>query len=246
MDRAICVTWYDLPAEGRETHLQWLHERYIPLVLGRWAALWAAHYESVCHFLPPGRVRHVEDGVVAAGNSYILLFGARDAHAFADPMPTALHASLPEADRRMLAARNGERTQIFTEEARLAGPESGNREGECGLSPCIQIGSFSAASFEDEEGVLDWYAHNRMAAMKHLTGCLGVRKYVSVTGWAKHGILYEFVSLESRNEHFPGHADRMPEMKAWSDRIVPTLVHAPGSPNVARRLWPRVKRTPAG
>jgi len=30
-------------------------------------------------------------------------------------------------------------------------------------------------------------------------------------------------------------------MEEWTDRVVRKLVHAPGSPNVALRIWPPVK-----
>ena len=93
--------------------------------------------------------------------------------------------------------------------------------------------------FRSEDEVLDWYANWRLPSMQKLPGCLGIRKLVSVSGWAKHGVLYEFVSLQARNEHFPTHERANPEMEAWTDRLVRTLVHAPGSPNVARRIWPR-------
>ena len=242
MDRAIWVTWYDLASAGREDYLSWLHESYIPRVLRQPGVLWGAHYESVDHYLPPGRVRHVDDPAVATGNAFILLFGATDAHAFARPVPSRLNASLPADERKMLELRSRERVQIFTEEARVEGPEIHRREGEWTLSPCIQIGSFNAESFQAEEALLEWYAHNRMAAMTDLPGCVGVRKYVSVCGWAKHGVLYEFTSLEERNAHFPGHADSKPELKSWSDKLVPSLIHAPGSPNVARRVWPMSRR----
>lgn len=29
-----------------------------------------------------------------------------------------------------------------------------------------------------------------------------------------------------------------PELEAWTDRVVRELVHAPGLPNLARRIWP--------
>lgn len=237
-DRAIWVTWYDLPETGLDGHLSWLHERYVPAILQRPGVLWAAHYRSVKHDLPPGRVRHVTDPSIPAGHQYILLFGARDSHAFANPVPSKLNAGLGEDDRKMLAMRSGARSQVFAEEARLDGPEAGRREGRYALSPCIQIGSFNSGSWQEEEGLLDWYAGNRMAAMRDLPGCLGVRKYVSVFGWAKHGVLYEFTSLEERNRHFPTHANNKPELRTWSDKLVPSLMHAPHSPDVAVRLWP--------
>jgi hypothetical protein len=64
---------------------------------------------------------------------------------------------------------------------------------------------------------------------------------VSVTGWAKHSVLYEFVSVEARNKYFPDHEKATPEMDAWTDRLVRKLLHAPGSPNVAGRIWPPIK-----
>ena len=35
----------------------------------------------------------------------------------------------------------------------------------------------------------------------------------------------------------PKHEYGNPEMKAWSKRLVPKLTHAPGSANLARRIW---------
>jgi len=54
-------------------------------------------------------------------------------------------------------------------------------------------------------------------------------------------VLYEFDSLAARDEYFPFHENARPEMAAWTDTLVRKLIHAPGSPNVATRLWPLVK-----
>ena len=234
MDRAIRVAWYDLPDTGRAEYFAWLHSEHLPALLKQPGYLWAAHYENVDNQVPPGRVRHVNDAAVASGNAFIVIVGVEDAHVFAHH---------PAPPHRMLGVRRHERVQIFAEEARLDGPSATLREGRWTLAACIQIGSFSTGHYSDEEGVLDWYVHNRMAAMRDLPGCLCVRKYVSVTGWAKHGVLYEFESLALRNEHFMRHANAQSENRAWSDKLVPSLIHAPGSPNVAVRLWPPRRNT---
>ena len=56
----------------------------------------------------------------------------------------------------------------------------------------------------------------------------------SVAGWAKQSILYEFLSLEGRNhfirEHEDGNANR-----AWTDKVIEALTHAPGSATLATR-----------
>lgn len=46
MDRALWVTWYDLPAAGCDAYLSWLHGVYIPRLLERPDLLWAAHYAT--------------------------------------------------------------------------------------------------------------------------------------------------------------------------------------------------------
>ena len=85
---------------------------------------------------------------------------------------------------------------------------------------------------------MDWLllVRTRRSRQCGLAGCAGIRKLLSVSGWAKHGVLYEFSSLEARNTYFPDHEKANPEMEAWTDRLVRKLMHAPGSPNVAVRL----------
>ena len=77
--------------------------------------------------------------------------------------------------------------------------------------------------------------------MKKLPGCQGVRKLVSISGWAKHAILYEWSSPDARNSTFVDHEMANPEMEAWTDHVVRKLVHAPGSPNLAQRIWPIIE-----
>ena len=45
-DRGLWATWYDLPVEGRDAYLNWLHATYLPALLKRPGYLWAAHYAS--------------------------------------------------------------------------------------------------------------------------------------------------------------------------------------------------------
>jgi len=44
-------------------------------------------------------------------------------------------------------------------------------------------------------------------------------------------------SVAARNENFVDHESRNhPEQAAWSEKVTGQVVHAPGSPNVARRI----------
>ena len=239
IDRAFWISWYDLPQEGRDDVLAWTHDAYISKVLERPGVLWAAHYASESDFTPlggGGRISHKKKPgpEVPTGDRYILIFGAREPHAFMNPSPRDFHASLSGRDRAMLAKRVAERTNLMLEEARINGPE-----GDGGMlpGPAIQLGSFNAGSFEDEEAMADWYARWRLPSLEALPGCIRVRKLVSVAGWAKHACFYEFTSLEARERHSVHYEKPRPEMVKWSTDVVRDTVHAPGSANVAARIY---------
>lgn len=244
MDRGLWITWCNLPEQGRDAYLSWLHGSYIPDVLKRPGYLWAAHYASIAEARLPrrtsGKKITTTDPEVPAGDRFILLFGAEHSNIFGDPPPSELHAALPEADRKMLAMRIGTRMNIMVEAARVDGPELPHYRDGMALAPCIQMGTFQARWQDEEEG-LKWYAQWRMPAMRKLKGCVRTRKLASVAGWAKQSILYEFTSLEGRNHFIAEHEDGN-ENREWTDKVVASLTHAPGSANVAERIWPPVVR----
>lgn len=240
MDRGLWITWYNLPEDGRTDYLAWLHEIYIPAMLARSGVLWAAHYASVpkgsVRFRSSGQRPETSDPAVARGDRYILLFGARDALVFGNPTPSAVHAALPAGSKKLLAMRQQERTNIMTEVARVEGPAALDYKEGAKLAPWIQFGSFQCAA-EGEEDALAYYAQWRMPAMTKMPGCVRTRTLASVAGWAKHAILYEFVSLEARNHFETTHEDG-DENREWTDRVFSNFTRAPGSSNVASKLWP--------
>lgn len=243
-DRGIWITWYDLPAQGRDRYFSWLCDTYIPKVLARPGVLWAAHYENT-RLAPLPHIRHTDDPAVPTGNDYVLMFGAETAHAFSKGIepytrgaPPKFSADLTATDREMLASRRGERVVITTEEARVDGPAAATRGGKLTASPCIQLGSFNAESPEIEDELLAWYADWRLEAMSKLPGCVGMRKLVSVSGWAKHLVMYEFTSVEDRARNLPSFKSLYPEQMKWTEEWIPKLLHAPDSPLVCRRVWP--------
>jgi hypothetical protein len=233
-DRGLWVTWYDLPEAGRSEHLAWLHETYIPALLKRPGYLWAAHYASIVMDTPATR-RHTDDPAVPTGNAYILVVGAEDGNVFGKPAPSELLVALPEAGKRMIAMRIGERTNIFVEATRVTGPGAREYKGGMMLAPCIQLGSYNI-DYQKEVDILAWYAQLQLPAMAALPGCIRTRRLASLSGWAKMGILYEFGSVDLRSKYFKGGGGP----HKWTS-AVQQLVHAPGSPNVARRIWPRVE-----
>ena len=239
IDRGLWITWYDLPEEGRDEYLAWLHETYIPGLLKRPGYLWAAHYAS----RPRGssssaQVRHIDDPSVPTGYHYILLVGGEDAHTFGDPYPSALNAELPEHGRKMLAMRAGERMSIMVEAGRCEG--GGAKDYKDGMTgaPAIQLGSFNCP-VEYEEEILAAYVQRRLPAQCATNSCIRTRKLNSVVGWAKHAILYEYLSLEGFLRDYEPARVSSP-LGIGGGSMVSVLRHAPNGPNSALRLWPPV------
>ena len=236
------IHWYNLNEDNDAEYLEWLHGEYIPGRLNDPRILWACHFKSLDNVTHPGekgRLSH-DNKSIPAGDRYILIFGAKKPEIFANPTVTEYHQSLSEKDLMYLKMKREERYNIMTEEARGPGSEKKPIDG-AGLSNCIQLGNFNSGSYEDEDELASWYATWRIPSMKKLPGCQGVRKLVSVSGWAKHAILYEWSSPEARNSTFVDHEMENPKMEEWTDRVVRKLVHAPGSPNLARRIWPTIE-----
>ena len=242
MDTGLWVTWYDLPKEGEAEYLAWFHEKYLPEVSSRPGFLWGAHYEQVGRGKPQEinpHVKYSDDSSIPSGTEFKVMFGGESAYTFMNPSFAQLAKEESAETREMLGRRLGARTCIFTEEIRLEGPEIARRPPGTVPGPVIQMGSFNLKSPEDELEMGTWYAQLRLPALERMQGCIGVRKLVSSSGWAKHSILYELVSTDVL-EHFPGIKLLQGAEKEWSIQVVGTLDHMPGSPMIAERIWPPV------
>lgn len=247
IDRGLWVRYYNLPEVGREAYMTWLHGTYIPKILKVPGVLWGAHYQS--EKVPPAsRLLHTTDPAVLKGADFLLIFGGESAHTFSkgtafylNSAPGRFEAGLTDEDRTMLAMQREERVLITTEVARRVGPEAATREGRLAPPPCIQLGTFNGSSTATEDEMLAWYADWRFDALGRLPGCVAIRQLVSVSGWAKHGVLYEFTSRAGRDSHFPRMRELYPAEGKWSNHAVVNLMHSPESPIVATRLWPPVK-----
>ena len=243
MDRALWISWYDLPDDGRDAYIAWAQETYIPQLLKRPGFLWGAHYASIdkgAHKASTdGIAGRTKDAAVPTGDRYIMMFAAEDCITFARPTPRALHGTLPEPDKKMLALRMNERMNVMMEATRVEGKAMKNFKEGMIAAPCINLGSFNYPT-DGEEEMMGWYAQRRMHAMSLMEGCVRTRKMCSVAGWAKHAIVYEFESQEACKKYFSTREDLNPEQQPWSDKVVKRVMHAPGSSNLAIRLFPPV------
>jgi hypothetical protein len=243
MDRGIKATWYDLPTEGADEYLRWLHQEYLPVIVQLPGRLWAAHYKVTgggarLYGDAADRFARAEGAEVGAGKDYLLLIGAGSPHAFFKPVRAETEIEGAAQTRKMKARWAGARTCVFAEEARINGPEYDQQVPSGTPGPAIQMGSFRTKTVADEFDLAAWYAQYRLPAMARMPGCIATRKLLSVAGWAKHSVMYEFTSLEARQQHFHHHESLGLDKTVWTSKIVSYTIHAPGSPSVGQRIWP--------
>lgn len=245
-DRGIWAIWYELPedAGARSEYLDWFHSVHIPEKLARPGYVWAAHYE-LGHGGPEfqkivDRLVHAHDAGLGRGRQFLALFGGESAHTFLNPSPGQLKARQDALTRRVTGLRREAYACVFAEETRVDGPDVAKRGPGLTPGPAVQMGNFNVASHGSEDDLGAWYAQHRLPFMASMPGCIGARKLLATVGWGKHSILYEYASLEAREERFVPHEEQVHDAQSWTARILPQLVHAPCSPAVGRRIWPPV------
>jgi hypothetical protein len=243
MDQGIKAIWYDLPAEEADGYLRWLHQVYLPAIVQLPGRLWAAHYKVTgggarLYGDAADRFARAGGAEVGGGKDYLLLVGAGSPHAFFKPVRAETEIEEDARTRRMKSLWLGARPCVFAEEARINGPEYDQKVPSGTPGPAIQMGSFRTKSVADEFDLAAWYAQYRLPAMARMPGCIATRKLLSVAGWAKHSVMYEFTSLEARQEHFHHHESLGLDKTVWTNKIINYTIHAPGSPSIGKRLWP--------
>ena len=235
MDKAIWATYFDLEKSKRDAFLKWSEKKYLPMLEELIEPLWIAMYQSVY----PGerfekissRLHRDENVERASGSDFILLLGAETTRSFYDPSPSMVYESLELEDRTKLDERDNVKDVILCEEWRIEGPESKQRIEGTVPSPLIQMGRYDAQG--NDNNLQEWYAQERMLRVSNTSGCVGARKMIVANGSPRHSVIYEFVSFESREKNYIEL-----EETEWTKHVHSFLLHPPGSPLVAERIYP--------
>jgi hypothetical protein len=243
MDSGIWATWYDVDTSNREEYLRWAHDEYLPFLQSRPGIAWVAHYRNEGggkSMKKLGDALARSAGEVAKGGQYLILAGANSPQVFMHPLITRL--SVPSRYTEYLAMQQETVTNIFLEQARVIGASHYDDYDSGTPGPAIQMGSFRISSPEAELALGEWYATNRLRRMSRMSACIRTRKLISVAGWAKHAVLYEFNSLAERLEQFEESLETEAlDQKQWTGQVVSTTIHIPGSPVIGPRIWPPVQ-----
>ena len=241
MSEGIWSAWYDLESGAEEAYLAWLHDTYIPWLKQLPGIAWIAHYRSTGGGAAMQRLHETAsypDEPMPTGGNFILLVGAPSVHVFWNPY--VFEIPMPEGFAEMLALRRETRMEFYVEEARVDGASGCNRLNGSTPAPAIQFGTYRMRSVEAEFFLGQFNTQSRFPTMAQMPGSVRVRKMVSVAGWPKHGVLYEFNSLEAQLQHEEKLEYQTLVADTWTGRNTANAIYAPGSPFVGERIWPPI------
>ena len=242
-DRGVWAIWYDVENDDRQPFFQWLHETYLPLLSANKQFAWVAHYERHRGALTASwRLDHEAyerhtTAELKSGTQFVQLVGAATPYVFIKAIQEHDEAAGRARAGEMLRFRKGVRHEVFIEDERAYGP-LGQKGLDGSLAACIQFGNYRMASVEKDLACMSWYPDVCFPALAQAKDSLRTRKLISVAGWSKHGVIYEFPSVEGRNQAF-AHVQKLraaDPSKIFS--LGPQTVHAPGSAFVGTRTWP--------
>ena len=121
----------------------------------------------------------------------------------------------------------------------MSGPDWYRHLPGTGAPPAIQLGNYLTPTQTDDMDLALWYRQMKLPQVTRARGCIGARKLISIVGWAKHGILYEFMEMEPGEENFEQRFRDAGLSERWTGRhVLKIVVHAPHGPHAGRRIWP--------
>ena len=106
-----------------------------------------------------------------------------------------------------------------------------------GMSPVLLVGRMTVPE-ELEEQFNEAYNNERLPLCADIPGYVRARRFHSVSGPPHYATIHEMMSLEvPQSEAWENW--RTAETPVWTNTVRPKMVHAPGSPGVYARIFPR-------
>jgi hypothetical protein len=241
-DKALWAAWYDVEEDRRTEYLDWLHCEHLPALKKQPGLLWVAHYADQGGGVPMSEsgkpLLNFSGDEMETGSQYALAVGAAAPRDFLDPSMLDLERQWDEASGGKLSLRKRVRSGIFVESVRVHGPAWPKDGYGLDPAPAVMLGSFRMPTPEQEFELGTWYLKVRLPFMQETPGCIRVRIYAGVAGWAKYAAFYEFESHEDRKRWKALNEKTVRDPSHWTHRVIGSTQHAPGSPTIGVRTWP--------
>ncbi|MEM7464815.1 MAG: hypothetical protein AAF362_19260 [Pseudomonadota bacterium] len=243
MGEVIKAEWFDLSEASKAECWAWLHETYLPAMRAAQGVAWVGHYDIVKHQdkpyidgAPPKK--ETTDPAVPTGWQNVILTAAASPEVFFGPDNAVDALAETHADR--LAAFENYRSAVFIEEQVVNAPEQRALPYGMGPPPAMQLGNYNANTPEDEIELARWYRAERFARVSVTRGMIRGRKLLSIAGWPKHGVLWEFTDLPEGEFTFEPRFVEADRNENWQGRhVLEYVTHSPSGPHAGRLVWPK-------
>jgi hypothetical protein len=243
MAEILRAEWFDIKNKDKDKLCSWLHGIFFPDLHSKNGVNWVAHYDIVPH--PETRYikdapakKEVKDLSVPPGQENLVLTSANTPSVFFAPN-NALEA-MEKKQQPYLSMRANYRSAVFIEEEMINGPELHKQPLGTGGAPAMQFGSYNVDSIQDDIELAKWYRGERFPRLPVTRGMIRGRKFLSISGWAKHGVLWEFAEMDKDEYSFEHRFIEADRGENWHGRhVLEYVTHAPGSPHAGRRIWPK-------
>ncbi|AKS47193.1 hypothetical protein SAMN05444287_3167 [Octadecabacter temperatus] len=244
MGEVLKAEWFDLNESSRDGFCAWLHNEYLPAVQATQGVGWVGHYEIVP--IPhkpyiegaPWRKETTDPSIPTGWENVILTAGMSPEVFFG--LDNGLD-ELTADNAEKLSTRENYRSAVFIEEQVINAPDQRKSPYGMGPPPAMQLGNYNTNAPEDEEELARWYRAERFARVSVTEGMIRGRKMISMSGWPKHGVLWEFTDLPEGDSSFEHRFVAADRDENWEGRhVLEYVTHAVGSPHAGRRVWPKV------
>ena len=244
MGEVLRAEWFDLQKNTRDETWKWLHELYLPTMRSAEGVSWVGHYDIIEQ---PNRPyiegaplkKTTDDLTVPKGWENVILTAASSPEVYFGPKNPIDRLETEHAS--MLSARLNYRTAVFIEEQVINSPEQHTLPYGMGPPPAMQLGNYNCDTSEDEIELAKWYRAERFPRVSVARGMIRGRKLLSISGWPKHGVLWEVTDLPEGDFSVEARfveADRDDE---WYGRhVLEYVTHSFQGPHCGRRVWPKV------
>ena len=244
MGEILRAEWFDLDSDTRADTWTWMHEIYLPALQAAQGVAWVGHYDIVelpdrpyIEGAPNKKV--TQDPAVPKGWQNVVLTAAVSPEVFFG-VNNAVDA-LAEEYKDKTAAFKNYRSAVFLEEQVINSPDQHACPYGMGPPPAMQLGNYNADHPDDEIELARWYRSERFKRVSVTPGMIRGRKMISMQGWPKHGVLWEFVDMPEGDSSFEHRFIAVDRNEEWTGRHVLSYVtHTYGGPHAGHRVWPAV------
>ncbi|SOH94914.1 hypothetical protein SAMN06273572_10665 [Monaibacterium marinum] len=244
MGEVLKAEWFDLEPATRADTWRWMHETYLPALQSASGVSWVGHYDIVelpdrpyIEGAPNKKV--TQDPNVPTGWQNVVLTASTSPEVFFGHDNAVEALATKHADKT--AAFQNYRSAVFIEEQVINSPEQRSCPYGMGPPPAMQLGNYNTDSPDDDIELARWYRAERFSRVSVTPGMIRGRKMISMAGWPKHGVLWEFADMPEGDSSFEHRFIAADRDENWTGRhVLEYVTHSYGGPHAGRRVWPAV------